>query len=291
MSRIEEALEKALEQRKQQGSVTQPVSAPTKTKTSAAIPLSQHTVETRTFDNPLIVTANDPNSHIAEEFRKLKSLIVGMTARDEFRNTLMVTSSIGGEGKSLTSANLAVTLAQEYDYSVLLIDADLRKPSLDKYLQMNTEYGLADCLMNGIDVSQALCKTGIGKLTLLPAGHSVSNPVELFSSTVMRDLLDEIKNRYHDRYVIIDTPPVLPFAETRYLSNLVEGIILVAKEGYTTLDNVRETLSLLEKSKVLGLVYNEVSSDNLAERFQYYSYYYLRDGAAAAKKKSAATGQ
>ncbi|MBW4054713.1 MAG: tyrosine-protein kinase family protein [Proteobacteria bacterium] len=270
MSRIEEALEKAAKLRVES---TSEVSAKkTDLKIHVPPPLTSPGI---TMTNRLLVTVNDPNTQAAEEYRKLKSVIVKMTKEGSFLNMLMVTSSIGGEGKSLTSLNLALSMAQEFDHTVLLVDADIRKPTIHSYLGIKNSAGLTDCLLDDVDVKDALIRTGIGKLSFLPAGRSVPNPAEVFTSQRMRDFFLEIKNRYHDRYIIIDTPPVLPFAETRSLSTIVDSIVLVAKEGLVTLHNIEETMEYIKGTPLLGIVYNEATTE-----FRHEHYHYCREGSA-----------
>lgn len=226
--------------------------------------------------NPSLVTIADPESPVAEEYRNVKAMIVRMTQQQGFQNTLLVTSSLSGEGKSVSAVNLAVTLSQEYDHTVLLVDADLRHPTLHKYLNVWTESGLSDCLENGLDVADAITKTGIDKLSLLPAGKGSDRPAELLSSGRMKDICAEIKSRYRDRYIIIDTPPVLPFAETRSLSSFVDGVIFVVRQGIASLHSIQEALDVLKKGTVLGILYNAVSREHLNGHHHYY-YEYYRD--------------
>ena len=270
MSRIEEALEKAAKMR------AEPVSTPSSVKAAPEIHLPPPmTARGITVTNQLLVTVNDPHTQAAEEYSKLKSVIVKLTQKGSFMNMLMVTSSVGGEGKSLTSLNLALSLAQEFDHTVLLVDADVRKPTIHSYLGIKNSTGLTDCILDGVDVKDALIRTGIGRLSLLSAGREVSNPAAFFTSKSTKDFLLEMKNRYHDRYIIIDTPPVLPFAETRSLSAIVDCIVLVAKEGLVTLDNIEETMECIKGTPLLGLVYNEA-----AKEFHYDRYQYSREGYA-----------
>ena len=229
-------------------------------------------------DNPYIITLNDPNSPVSEEYRNLKSMVVRLTKQEDFKNTLMITSTLGSEGKSLTSLNLAITLAQEYDHSVLLVDADLRNPFLHRYLNINPEIGLTDCLINGHDIEKALIKTGIGKLTFLPAGRSVADPAEILSSGKMKELISEMKHRYSDRYIIIDTPPILPFAETRSIGASVDSILFVVKEGSVPLNDIKDALNILKDSNILGIVYNNVGVENLRDHYSYYYKKYSGDG-------------
>ena len=264
MSRIEEALEKAAKLRVESTPVVSAkINVP---KIHLPPPMSTSGI---TITNQLLVTVNDPHTQAAEEYRKLKSVIVKLTKEGSFLNMLMVTSSVGGEGKSLTSLNLALSLAQEFDHTVLLVDADIRKPTIHSYLGLENSVGLTDCLLDEVDFKDALIRTGIGKLSFLPAGRSVPNPAEVFTSQRMRDFFLEMKNRYNDRYVIIDTPPVLPFAETRSLSAIVDGVVLVAKEGLVTLRNIEETMGYIKGAPMLGIVYNEAAIESHGERYQY----------------------
>jgi len=218
-----------------------------------------------------MVVINAPLSPMAEEYRKLKEALVKMTKRERFDNLIAVTSATVGEGKSVTAVNLAACLAREYDHTVLLIDADLRRPTVHKYLQLGSHKGLSNCLREGLDVGELMLKTDIGKLSVLPAGTPISNPVELFSSETMRNLFREMKTRYSDRYIIIDTPPVLPFAETRSIASIVDGVLLVVKEGQPSLDQIQDTIDALE-NKVLGIVYNGAHLENRSS-YYYYSEY------------------
>lgn len=266
MSRIEEALEKAAQLR---ASVI--VTKPSASGFRRIEQVPDFDGEPLALSSQLLVTATDPHTQAAEEYRKLKSAIVQLTKSAMFQNMLLVTSAIGSEGKSVTAANLALSLAQEFDHTVLLIDADLRKPTLHSYLGTENSPGLTDCLLDDLELKDALIRTGIGKLTFLPAGRSVSNPAELFTSQRVKDFFLEIKRRYRDRYIIIDTPPVLPFAETRSLSSIVDGIVLVAKEGLVTLHNLEEAVSCLKAGSMLGVVYNEAEPEFHPQRYQYCS--------------------
>jgi len=271
MSRIEEALEKAARFRNNREQEIQEKPVAVQARRKAAPVISYPRIGTpANLDNPLLVTASDPHSASAEEYRKLKSVLVSLTRQDKFRNTIMITSSVSGEGKSVTALNLAISLAQEFDHTVLLVDADLRKPSLHEYFGLEPALGLADCLHNGIDPGEALIKTGIGKLTLFPAGKAVQNPVELISSQKLAELIQEMKHRYPDRYIIIDTPPVLLFAETFFLSTLVDGVVFIVREGLTSQQNITEALTALKGAPVLGIVYNDVSQSGSDNRYGYY---------------------
>lgn len=279
MSRIEKALEKAAQMRSEGRPA--PIEAikhftplPPDTASLAATVCDSAPIIVINTTNPMLTTINNPYSAVSEQYRKLKSTVVRMTSDESFRNLIMVTSAVAGEGKSMTSVNLAISLAQELDLTVLLIDADLRRPSVHRYLEFEPALGLSDCLLDGVDPSDAIIRTNIGKLSILPAGKEVANPLELFSSRKMQDLLGELKHRYSDRYIIIDTPPLLPFAETRLLGHLVDGIVLVIQEGLAPRESIQEAIETLKGCSILGVLLNNsntVSNDN-----HHYSSYYKR---------------
>ncbi|GAB6059651.1 XrtA-associated tyrosine autokinase [Desulfonatronum parangueonense] len=277
MSRIEEALEKAAKLRldvtqNQEKHVSAARLKPDPPQASAEFFTPPE--GSLTITNPTLVTATNPQSPMAEEYRKLKEMVIKLTRNDLTKNTLMVTSSMVGEGKTTTALNLAISLAQEYDHTVLLIDADLRRPSIMQYLGLGSRPGLTDFLLDKAQISDVLVKTGIGKLAVLPAGQKAPNPGELFSSRKMRELIREMKHRYAERYIIIDTPPVLPFAETRSLSGIVDGVIMVVKSGLSTLENIRDAQYAMGGAHILGLVYNHARQESLSSS---YSYYYKKD--------------
>jgi protein-tyrosine kinase len=280
MSKIEEALERAMQIRQTETKPhpeTKPPVHGMRAEQSPAAPLPSHPqpepMPVR-VQNPALVAISDSRSQVAEEYRKLKEMVLKMTRTEEgMKNVLMVTSALAGEGKTVTTLNLAAFLAQEYDHTVLVIDADLRKPSCAKYLGIEPGLGITDCLLGTATVDHAVIKTGVGKMAFLPAGSTVDNPVELFSSQRMKDLLREMKHRYPDRYLIIDTPPVLPFAETRAIGSLVDAVLLVVKEGVPTPEEVQESVEALRGATILGIIYNHVEH---SLEGHYSSYYYER---------------
>lgn len=275
MSRIEQALEKAAQLRATLGNSAVKTKEDGNYSAQAKVrhtppPAMEGTELTFQSDNPLLATLSEPHSPVSEEYRKLKSTISAYARQDQFNNVIMVTSSVSGEGKSITTLNLAITLAQELDHTVLLVDADLRKPSIQEYLGMKPAKGLSDYLNGEASIGDLLIRTGIGRLTLLPGGTPLRNPVELFSSQKMKEFISEIKNRYPDRFIIIDTPPVLPFAETRLLGALVDGVVFVIGEGQVTPENIGEAMNALENSKLIGTVFNQATQSSLIGHYHYY---------------------
>lgn len=268
MSRIEKALEKALQMRQQNVPEAQPGRSDYGAAEAEAFTGNQPLPVT----SPYLIAVQEPSSAVSEEYRKLKSLVVRMTEK-KFLNTIMVTSTCRGEGKTITALNLAISLAHACDHTVLLVDANLRQPSVSRYLGIQGGAGLSDYLTSGRDVGSSLVKTGIGRLVVLPAGDTVDNPVELLSSIRMKHLVQELKNRYTDRYVIFDTPAVLNFAEALFLGSCVDGVLFVVGEGQSPLHEVKEAFRLLRDCELLGVVFNNSVSTRFNEGyFSRYTY-------------------
>lgn len=266
MSRIEEALLKASQNRGQRQTL------PSVERIDKTPPFPSQ-IDPIPVENPFVVAVFDPHTPAAEEFRKLKSFILNVSEQGSLQNTIMVTSALMGEGKSITSLNLALTLAEEFDHTVLLVDADLRKPSIHSYLDLKPEIGLSECLSQGRDVGDAILRTGLGKLSLLPAGQPMKNPTELLASSKTREVFNEIKNRYHDRFIIFDTPPTLPFAETKTISHMSDSFIMVVREGVSNFQQIKEALQSLKDVKCLGIVYNDAHLNSVTSHYGNYGYY------------------
>jgi len=206
--------------------------------------------------NPALVTAQKPHSPASEQFRLLKNNIL-FPEKGIPPKTIMVTSASPHEGKSFVAANIAVSIAQSIDEYVLLMDCDLRSPTIHTLFGYGSkDQGLSDYLTNKVPLSSVLKKTSVNKLTILTAGQIPSNPSELLSSDQMRRLLHEVKLRYNDRYVIIDTPPPYMTSETNAIARFIDGIILVIRHGKTRTKEVADILDIYGREKVLGVVTN-----------------------------------
>ena len=224
--------------------------------------------------SPRLVAVNKANQPITEEYKKLKSTVIRRIKGKRLSRRILVTSALNGKKKSITSLNLAVSLALNHGVSVTLMDANLRNPSICRYLGLDRPPGLSDYLADGVDLDTLILKTGMGNLTLLPAGHRVDSPVELFTSPRMQQALDRIAALVPGGYVVFDTPPILPFAEPRILSTLIDSAILVVKEGGTTLKNLSAAAECLSATNILGVVYNKANFSSLPGGYQYYYYDY-----------------
>jgi protein-tyrosine kinase len=224
-----------------------------------------------------IVTPDQGRTQIAEQFRVIKRPLLtnafnkgpGMIKNG---NLIMVTSALAGEGKSFCTVNLAMSIAMEMDRTVLLVDADVARPSIPKILGVGTERGLLDILVEeDLTLADVLIKTDVEKLTLLTAGRRHSHSTELLASRNMEELLKELAERYADRIVIFDSPPLLLTSEARVLASQMGQIVLVVEAETTSQQAVKETLRQIESCDVVNLIYNKTRTFSGGE---YYGYYY-----------------
>jgi capsular exopolysaccharide synthesis family protein len=211
--------------------------------------------------DPLLAAAHAPQSLAAEQYRSLRTRVKsaenGRTVR-----TIIVTSPNKGDGKSLTAANLALTMAQEFQQRVLLVDADLRRPSIHCLFGLPESTGLSDILMGGATIEEALLSVPDHRLTILPAGTIPTHPAELLGSAAMRRVLDTLRTQF-DR-IIIDMPPVGPLADVGIASTMVDGILMIVRAGITPKPAIERALAGLDMSKVLGLVLNDAGDATAA---------------------------
>ncbi|HYE71476.1 MAG TPA: XrtA-associated tyrosine autokinase [Aquabacterium sp.] len=224
-----------------------------------------------------IVTPNAPRSNIADQYRVIKRPLiqnaVGKGAVPlNHGNLIMVTSAMSGEGKSYTSINLAMSIAAELDHTVMLVDADVARPSILRMLGLPPGPGLLDLLEGQAEMSQVLQRTNIDKLTLLPSGSPHPRATELLASDAMRQLLDDIATRYHDRIVIFDSPPLLLTTESRVLASHMGQIVIVVNAGKTLQADVQHALSTIESCPVRLMLLNK--AQNTANGAYGYSYGY-----------------
>ena len=184
----------------------------------------------------------------------------------------MVTSAIPGDGKSFVAANLAISIAQGVAEHVLLMDCDMRRSSIHRQFGFDDNVpGLCEYLSKGVDLSSLLKKTVVDKLTILPGGSTPDNPSELLSSKAMKLLLEQTKNRYSDRYIIVDSPPPHLTAETTALAKYVDGIVIVVRSGKTPKSLVNDLVNDLGREKILGVVLNGYKTP-ATERYGYGRY-------------------
>jgi receptor protein-tyrosine kinase len=224
-----------------------------------------------------MITPDAEKSQIAEEFRIIKRPLIanafGQGApRVKNGNLIMVTSSLPGEGKSFCAINLAVSMAMEMDRTVLLVDADVARPRVPEYLGLHTDLGLLDVLRDKkLKLSDVMIKTDIAKLTVLPAGRTYKRATELLASAAMTALVEDIGNRYHDRIIIFDSPPLLATSESSVLATHMGQIVMVVEAEKTSQEAVQEALSHIQSCEVVSMLLNKATPSPGAD--YYYGYY------------------
>lgn len=177
--------------------------------------------------------------------------------RERGGKTIMFTSAWPDEGKTITAINLALILAKDFHETVLLVDADLRKQTVHQYLGIESDKGLVDYLTHDEPVGNLIIWPGIDKLTLMSGGAPVWESAELLGSPKMKQLVQEMRERYQDRYVFFDVPPVLSGADALAFSPLVDAIVFVVKAGQTSKMDIKRALDILPREKIIGLVLNQ----------------------------------
>jgi exopolysaccharide/PEP-CTERM locus tyrosine autokinase len=206
------------------------------------------------FD-PKLVVLTAPESIEAENFKILKGQI--FFPKDGPRpRTIMITSAFPGEGKSFVAANLAASIAQGVNEYALLVDCDFRRPRIHKILGCSNKEGLQQYLTGKKALQELLIKTRIDKLSVLTAGIPSFKPSELLASSMMEELFEEFKERYDDRYVIVDTAPSHVISEVNILAKYVDGVIFVVMAGKTPREIIHKSIEALGKEKVLGIIFN-----------------------------------
>ncbi|MEN8178079.1 MAG: XrtA-associated tyrosine autokinase [Pseudomonadota bacterium] len=222
------------------------------------------------------LTPESNNKILSEEYRAIKRPILmnafGKGAAPiERGNLITITSSLPGEGKTYTSLNLALSIATELDSTILIIDGDILNPQLSRFLGLEKKRGLTDVLHDShTGIRDVMIGTQIPKLKIIPAGNKYENSTELLASDAMEKLVIELGDRYSDRIVLFDSPPLLATSEAAVLNHLMGQILLVVEAGKTPVDAVKESLSHINDEKVIGLVLNKTNGH--AGRSGYGSY-------------------
>lgn len=275
MSRVYRALEKAEEEKKRKGKQEAPIKvfeekAALKKETPV---LKFHEEEAERFELPaqeetpvLIVP---PHSFAGEQFRKLKAQIFHRLSNPP--HSILVTSTTPGEGKTMVAVNLALAISKEIHRKAVLIDADLRKPSihLDK---SEDRKGLSNYLSDGVPLSEVLRKSEIENLQIITAGPPAPKAAELIGSKRMGEFMKSLKEIGDSTYMIIDSPPVFSTTEPVLLSKMVDGVIFVVMAGRTPKEAISRATKSLDREKIIGIVFNQTE----LKPSSYYSKYYYR---------------
>ncbi len=268
MERIREALERAKQERMARGvgvppgmatGVRQDVGGEIKyTQTpTVSVPLSM-------LREHRIVSGFGRNAFT--DANKILCTQVLQRLRDHGWNALAVTSPGHKEGKTLTAINLAISLAQEVAQTVLLVDADLVKPSVHTYLGIKPRVGLSDYLTGDVPLSNMLIHPDVGHLVVLPGGAPLPNSSEMLGSPRMAALVQELKLRYPSRVIVFDLPPVLSSADALAFAPYVDAALLVVEEGRTRREDIERTVELLGSTVLLGTVLNKAARHDTSGR-------------------------
>ena len=245
--------------------VNRPVEAPRETER----PVVEFKVEPITV-NPHVVAITDPQSVYAEEFRVLRTQIIHRSHKERLRS--IVVSSVGpGEGKSITALNLAWLLAQSDGIKALIIDADLRMPSIARYLSINPKVGLSHILTGKTSLSNSIICLQPAGLHFLPSGKTRDDVGELLSGSAFHEILEEAYHSYD--FVIIDTPPLGLFSDAALMANAADSALLVIRTNQVRYKDIDRILETFPKEKIIGSVLNDSEESLLNSGYYGYSYY------------------
>ncbi|MEP0355616.1 MAG: XrtA-associated tyrosine autokinase [Paraglaciecola sp.] len=235
-------------------------------------------IDFEALDKKGFVSTNSQRQIINEEYRAIKRKLLDnafgpLSKSLNNSNIIMVSSSRPGEGKTFTAVNLALSIALEQDKTVLLVDADVLKPNVMRTLELNNTVGLMEFLLGEKDnISEVMCTTNLDNLRIIPAGKSHHLSTELLASEKMQEAVEEFANRYPDRVVIVDTPPLLGINETAILANLAGQALVVVEETKTKLADVSNAVKQLNPDMAIGFVVNKAEKAN--SDGSGYGYYY-----------------
>lgn len=260
MERIKQALDKARQERQtRQGGEPAASASPPQTATAGGVRATTTSVnpDPETMRENRILTGGSQPSGFINSYNLLRTRILQIFREHDW-NTLAITSPGISAGKTLTAINLAISIAREVDYTVLLVDANLQQPDMLGYFGMSQRKGLSDYLTSDIPLSELLVKPGIVEhLVILPGGQPLANSSEMLSSPKMGLLVEEVKARYPSRIVIFDLPPLLTSSDTLAFAPQVDAALLVVEDGVTRKEELTRAVDLLSVTNIVGTVLNK----------------------------------
>ena len=238
---------------------------------------SELIVDLDRLNNRGMVSVTGERTRINEEFREIKRKLIsngfGPISKTLVNsNIIMVSSARPSEGKTFTAVNLALSIAAEQDKTVLLVDADVLRPNVLRTLGLDERKGLMEFLTGEVSsISEVLYHTNIDKLKVIPSGKTHRLSTELLASQKMHDTIDEFANRYPDRVVIIDTPPIIGIAESAVLANFAGQAVVVVEENKSRLSDIKDAMNRLNPDMAIGFVVNK-SINSQSSNAEYYGY-------------------
>ncbi len=280
MSRVFRALEKAEEEKKQRGKEDHPLKPfeekAVLKKEVATLKFPEAKIQKleelglpSKEEMPILIVP--PHSFAGEEFRKLKTQIFQKLPNPP--HSILVTSAVPGEGKTMVAVNLAMAISQEIHRKAILVDADLRKPSIHLEKSQNSK-GLYNYLSDGTSLSEILINSEMENLQIITAGASTKKSSELIGSKKMQELLSGLRESGDNTYVIFDAPPIISTTEPTLLSKLVDGIILVVMADRTPKESVSRSIKSIDRQKIIGIVFNQIDLNPSGYYSKYYYKYY-----------------
>ena len=229
--------------------------------------------ETEGWDIKLREIMSGNSKQVGESIRMLRTRIF-YPESGEPPQTILVTSAIPGEGKSFVCANLGASIAQGIEKQALLVECDLRRPSLSNLLGISNSRGLVDYLQSGTPIEQLIQQTSMPGLSLLSSGKPPKNPAELLDTKKMAALIEDLKNQHPDRLIIFDSPPIQAASETDVLAKKVDKVILVVRWGYARREHAKQLAEMIGNDKIIGVVFNAFEMSRLGSKLQGYYYGY-----------------
>ena len=205
------------------------------------------------------IIIDSTETEVLDQYNILRSQVLELT-RGRGWNSIMVTSVGPGEGKTVVAINLALTLARDALQTALLVDCNLRHPTHCEYMGINVTRGLSDHLLDDVPIPELLVNPGLDNITLLPGGKPITGTADVLSSPKVKEMVKELKERYPERYVIYDCPHLLNMPDALVFSSYVDAVLLVVRASKTALSDIRDSLKLLSKRNVLGIVMNGVTT-------------------------------
>lgn len=234
------------------------------------INLTENTVKIKELKHPIrpnkaLFAMGDMDDLTAEQYRVLYTKLETISYKNSHK-IFAITSSVAGEGKTTTSLNLSYIMAHDFNKKVILVECDLKKPSLLSYfIDSPNGYGLIDVIIDEVDLQTAIAQVENTNLYLLPARSSIKNSCELLGSQQMHAILNSLKQEFD--YILIDSPPILPLADMNIISKIVDGVVLIVRAGKTPKDIVLKAVQSLNSANIAGIVLN--GANTLLKKYYY----------------------
>ncbi|WP_347987142.1 CpsD/CapB family tyrosine-protein kinase [Methylomonas sp. AM2-LC] len=231
------------------------------------------TTQKITLNNEMLrdrrVVAMQKHDPIADYFRMLRTKVLKQMRANKW-NSFAITAPTRGVGKSMVATNLAISIAMEVNQTVLLVDFDLRIPRLKWYFDADVKYGILDYLNSDVPLNQILFNPGIERLVVLPGVGDTRDSSELISSPKMKQLVEDIKNRYSSRIIIFDMPPILAIDDVLAASEYYDAVLLVIEDGVSKASEITKSLQMLSNTNLLGTVLNKSQNPPDHQGYGYY---------------------